>query len=259
MIEGFESDGFAALGERLPAETLDALAGLFTNAGPGARITDRVPEPIADALIWPPLAQALTEIDPTLRPVRILLFAKQATANWFVPWHQDAAVAIDGDAAAHGFINPTIKDEVQHWEAPAALLAHMVAVRLHIDDAGQENGPLEVVPGSHKEGFLSSGAITAATLRRPVRSCTASRGDIHLLRPLLVHRSRKALSPNRRRTVQIELAPADSLPAGLTWRLSEAGAAASQLRSSPDLMPGSARQLPISRRSSAYPRHAPRA
>lgn len=192
---------------------------MFTDAGPGARITDRVPEPVANALVWPPLAEALAGIDRTLRPVRILLFAKQATANWFVPWHQDAAVTVDGDAAAHGFVNPTIKGGVQHWEAPAELLANMVAVRLHIDDARQENGPLEVVPGSHEEGFLSSGAIAAATSRRPWRSCTASRGDIHLLRPLLLHRSRKALSPNRRRTVQIELAPKDSLPAGLRWRL----------------------------------------
>jgi ectoine hydroxylase-related dioxygenase (phytanoyl-CoA dioxygenase family) len=92
----------------------------------------------------------------------------------------------------------------------------MLAIRIHLDDCNADNGPLRVVPGSHKHGFLSdrpiqdwpkSGAVT----------CVASRGDAILMRPLLLHGSSPATVPGSRRVIHLEFA-AEELPNGTEWK-----------------------------------------
>ena len=38
-------------------------------------------------------------------------------------------------------------------------MKRMLAVRVHLDDCGLENGPVRVLPGSHPNGRLSEAAI----------------------------------------------------------------------------------------------------
>ena len=39
----------------------------------------------------------------------------------------------------------------------------MLVVRLHLDDCGEDNGPLRVLPGSHRLGRLTSEQIQRVT------------------------------------------------------------------------------------------------
>ncbi len=166
---------------------------------------------------WPGLANVVrkTPAEELLRGlglVRGMLFDKPPGRSWFVAWHKDLSIAVRGQAE-----RMTVKGGVPHVEAPDELLRRMVAVRIHRDDADEENGCLEVVPGSHREGkWVGS---TASSRLLPAR-----RGDVLLMRPLLTHRSRRSRSTARsgRRVIHLEWAPAGSPAAGLEWHDFEA-------------------------------------
>ena len=100
--------------------------------------------------------------------------------------------------------------------ATAEVLARMVAVRIHLDDCDEQNGPLRVLPGSHRCGLLSDNQIIGWPKADAV-TCTVRRGDVILMRPLLLHASSAATAPVSRRVIHIEHA-ANDLPDGLGWR-----------------------------------------
>jgi ectoine hydroxylase-related dioxygenase (phytanoyl-CoA dioxygenase family) len=83
----------------------------------------------------------------------------------------------------------------------------MIALRIHLDDCDEDNGPLEVIPGSHELGRLTAGDIAALTGQSQPLLCLAVRGDLVALRPLLVHRSQRARRPAARRVLHLEFVP----------------------------------------------------
>src|SRR5205085_1960203 len=85
-------------------------------------------------------------------PVRGLFFDKTEGANWPVPWHQDLSVALAQKVEREGWSNWTLKAGVHHVQPPCGILERMIAVRIHLDDCRFDNGPLRVVPGSHRFG-----------------------------------------------------------------------------------------------------------
>jgi Phytanoyl-CoA dioxygenase (PhyH) len=119
-----------------------------------------------------------------LRLSRMQAFDKSAGANWFVPWHQDRAE--DGR------------------ERPVAILEQTVALRIHLDDCDESNGPLEVIAGSHQDARLDMSAIADIVAAKPPLLCLAKRGDILAMRPLIIHRSQRAQKPAARRVIHLE-------------------------------------------------------
>jgi hypothetical protein len=87
-------------------------------------------------------------------PFRATLFDKSPQQNWLVVWHQDTALPLCGhrDVAAWG---PwSIKEGIVCAHAPAHALEQVLAIRVHLDDSNEENGPLRVLPGTHRRGVL---------------------------------------------------------------------------------------------------------
>jgi ectoine hydroxylase-related dioxygenase (phytanoyl-CoA dioxygenase family) len=148
--------------------------------------------------------------------VRGLLFNKVAEANWAVPWHQDLTIAVQERREAPCFGPWSVKDGVVHVQPPVEVMAGMLAVRIHLDDAFASNGALRVIPGSHAAGRLSAAAIAEWQLSRPAVTIEARAGSILLMRPLLLHASSPAESPANRRVIHLEYS-ADRLPFGLEW------------------------------------------
>jgi ectoine hydroxylase-related dioxygenase (phytanoyl-CoA dioxygenase family) len=166
-------------------------------------------------------SQALRAIlDPLIgadcRAVRGLFFDKTDGANWPVLWHQDLSLAVKQRHDLPGWTNWSVKRGVQHVQPPPDVLARMVTVRLHLDDCPADNGPLRVVPGSHRLGLLSRDTIRDA-VNNPTEVVTASAGDGLLMRPLILHASSPAARPRHRRVLHLEFAPAGLLPAELDW------------------------------------------
>ncbi len=176
----------------------------------------RAPEVAEAAASGPALRLAQAALGSGARPVKATFFDKIPGANWKVPWHQDLTVAVKTRRAAAGFGPWTEKDGVLHAEAPQTVLESMVALRIHLDDCGPENGALMVIPGSHRMGKLDPQARAATAAGANAMTCCASAGDVLLMRPLLLHRSSPAADPRHRRVLHIEYA-ATELPGGLEW------------------------------------------
>lgn len=146
---------------------------------------------------------------------RAVFFDKVPGANWTLGWHQDSVIAVRERRDVPGFVAWGLKAGVWQVQPPAEILARMVAVRVHLDDCGPDNGPLRVLPGSHRHGWLDDG-IDEWKRTVPEVVCTVSAGGIVTMSPLTLHASSKAASPTHRRVIHIEYA-ADPLPAGLAW------------------------------------------
>jgi len=155
-------------------------------------------------------------LGPDAFVVRDLFFDKTPEANWKVPWHQDLTIAVRHRKDVPGFGPWSVKDGVPHVVSPAEWLERILTVRLHLDDCGEENGPLRVLPGSHRHGKLDSRAIQMWRERAPAVSCVVNRGDALLMRPLLLHASSPARHPGHRRVIHLEFA-SEELPGGLQW------------------------------------------
>jgi hypothetical protein len=151
------------------------------------------------------------------RPVRAVLFDKTAARNWALGWHQDRTIVVEQRGAVDGFGPWTVKAGFVQVEPPFALLERMVTIRVHLDSVDATNAPLRIVPESHRLGRLPEASIAHVVEVRGERLCRANRGDVWLYATPIVHGSRGADPPRRRRVLQIDYA-AEDLPAPLRWQ-----------------------------------------
>jgi len=148
-------------------------------------------------------------------PFRATLFDKSPTSNWLVVWHQDTALPLRDRREAPGWGPWSVKEGVIYAHAPASALCDVLALRVHLDDSTEQNGPLRVLPGSHKDGVLSDDAIHELVARVPSVDCTIAKGGILAMRPLLVHSSSKSHSDGSRRVIHIEYSASATVADGL--------------------------------------------
>ncbi|HEY1606457.1 MAG TPA: phytanoyl-CoA dioxygenase family protein [Allosphingosinicella sp.] len=214
----FEADGarlFAGAASAILPDLASAFAGLPEGA-PGLRLRylpSLQPHLKADGAIG---AVAASVLGPTCRPVRAILFDKNPAANWALGWHQDRTICVAARRQAEGFGPWTLKDGLHHVEPPFGLLAAMVTLRIHLDDVPADNGPLLIAPGSHRLGRIAEREMDEAVRACGTFTCTARAGDAWLQATPILHASRAAARPARRRVLQIDYAACD-LPAGLEW------------------------------------------
>ena len=146
--------------------------------------------------------------------VRTLFFDKHPRRTWSLPWHKDMTIAVkDNTLPSSVFSKPTVKSGVPHVEASTEILENMLTLRIHLDDVTDENGPLEVIPGSHLKGKIPEASTTAC------QSVLVSAGDVLAMRPLLSHASgSSAVDTHRhRRILHFEFAGDRHLPDNYQW------------------------------------------
>jgi hypothetical protein len=145
--------------------------------------------------------------------VRGLYFDKPPGHTWALPWHRDMTVAVKSHGVIGRFRKPTLKAGVPHMEAPRELLESMVTARIHLDDMTDDNGPLRVMPKSHRQ------RSTADVDDHSAISLHCKAGDVLLMRPLLCHASAHGNSGHdgHRRVVHLEFAPNAELPDEYEW------------------------------------------
>lgn len=158
-----------------------------------------------------------TLLGPADVAVQCTYFEKSSSRNWLVPLHQDLSIPVADrvpDAALTGWSN---KEGALFVHAPVDLLARLTAVRVHLDDCGEQDGPLRVIPGSHRSGIISPEAAVLARRQAPEMACLASKGAAMVMRPLLLHASSKASGNSRRRVLHFLFGP-PTLKCGLRWQ-----------------------------------------
>jgi ectoine hydroxylase-related dioxygenase (phytanoyl-CoA dioxygenase family) len=150
------------------------------------------------------------------RAVRILYFDKTPEMNWAVPWHQDRTIAVTDRVDVAGFAPWSVKGGIHHVEPPEAILRGMVALRLHLDDCGVDNGPLMAVRGSFRLGRVPATQIRRHADTGSILVCCADAGDLVAMRGLTIHASLRASRPGHRRVLHIDFSTAH-LPDVLQW------------------------------------------
>lgn len=151
--------------------------------------------------------------------VRVLLFDKPPERSWTLPWHRDRTIAVQDLPEQLGeFSNPTRKAEVAHLIAPNWLLENMLTLRLSLDPMTPENGPLVVLPGSHRRVGQSDEDLEPPQLSA-IHTVHCQAGDVFVMRPLLAHSSllSQAHTKLRRRVLHLEFCNQPNLPSGLCW------------------------------------------
>ena len=139
-------------------------------------------------------------------PFKATLFDKSPRANWLVVWHQDTALPLKARHEAPGWGPWSIKAGVVYARAPAEALSRVVALRVHLDDSTAENGPLRVLPGTHRLGVLTDSRIQELTRLSRSVDCIVPKGGVVMMRPLVVHSSSKSSALAPRRVLHIEYA-----------------------------------------------------
>ena len=217
--EAFERDGALRFERQLSdaeVESLRALADDRIGSHPGARLTS---EPQLTTLLAPDgsvgaVAASLTS--SAARPVRAVMFDKSPKANWVVGWHQDRTITVRKRVDVDGFGPWSTKDGGLHVAPPFDVLARMVTLRVHLDPVDEANAPLRIAIGSHLMGRIAASDVEAVASAAPQRACIAELGDIWVYRTPILHASDRALTPDRRRVLQIDYADFD-LPGDLDW------------------------------------------
>ena len=148
--------------------------------------------------------------------VQCTLFDKSADNNWLVAPHQDLSIPVQERIPHRDCSGWSEKEGVLYVQPPVAVLESLVAVRAHLDECGTANGPLRVVPGSHRHGRLSTETAKALREQVGVVECIFRRGDVLVMRPLLLHSSPRARVPGSRRVLHFLFGPSE-LPCGLRW------------------------------------------
>ena len=194
----------------------------------GARNVARLWPPVLEIWRKPALSDPLSAaLGERFGLVRVLFFDKPPDQSWSLPWHRDLTIAVaDHSVPTTTFRRPTIKQGVPHVEAPRWLLERMLTARIHLDEMTAENGPLEVLPGSHRMTSEQNStveqdlAIDAAPSSAP-RSILSDAGDVFLMRPLLVHCSGHSQrnTTRHRRILHLEFAADPTLPDGYAWQM----------------------------------------
>ena len=170
--------------------------------------------------IWrvQPLIDLLTcVLGPDFGLVRGLFFDKPPEQTWALPWHKDLMIAIHPNSRpGPRYSPPRPRAGVMQCEPPLEVLERMLTVRFHLDPMTPDNGPLEVLPGSHRTG---------KTLRIEENADFApckilgDAGDLFVMRPLLAHASGTSTPGNsqHRRIVHLEFCGLKNLPDGVHW------------------------------------------
>ena len=211
------NDGYAILPQVLTSEEINHLlsdlessAAQHSRAGIRHLMSNPAVEKLAKDHRMVGLARCVLGCDAF--PFKATLFDKSPDANWLITWHQDTALPLREKQETPGWGPWSVKDGVTYAHAPASALEKVVALRLHLDDSTDQNGPLRVIPGTHSQGVLDVDQLNSSAAKKNSVACTVERGGVIVMRPLIIHASSKSQSTLSRRVLHIEYAKSNAVP-----------------------------------------------
>lgn len=158
---------------------------------------------LKEAVFGPALTHVLNKLDgDNLFLIRAVYFDKPAESNWFVPFHQDLTIGVTHKAEVEGYKNWTFKQGCHYAQPPLRILENTITVRIHLDNTNASNGALHVVSGSHDEGVLDKTERDKRLSQS--KRCPVEKGGIMLMKPLLLHASKRATTSRQRRVLHLE-------------------------------------------------------
>ena len=218
--DAIERDGFGIVPGVLGSEEIERLLGRISAAAPhrsraGVRHALGL-SPVVELAQQPSVIErARAVLGPGALPYRATLFDKSPKSNWLVVWHQDTALPLRERRETAGWGPWSVKEGVAYAHAPAAALKEILALRIHLDHSTRLNGPLRVLPGTHRLGVLDDDRVHELATKMAQVECLVPAGGILAMRPLLIHSSSKSQVEAERRVLHIEYASSPSIAAPL--------------------------------------------
>jgi len=227
MNASFHENGFAIIENMYSPKEVDTLISLIDRAS-GEQETFRrsanlfairqflkeIPEAIPVLFNDRLRTLIANEPGPGYFPVKSIYFDKPAGSNWFVAYHQDLTISVDKKTDLEGYSSWTVKQNQFAVQPPMAVLENIVTLRIHLDDTDEHNGALNVLKGSHRKGIYRPENMDIT--QESEHCCHVKKGGLMLMKPLLMHASRRSSNGRRRRVIHIEFSNM-LLPSGLLW------------------------------------------
>ena len=183
------------------------------SGGTRSLLTHKWCSALAKDLMQQPVLRTI--LSPDMIAVQCTYFEKSASRNWFVPFHQDLSIPVLERIDHSELRSWSSKEGGLFVQPPVSLLEKMTAVRIHLDDCSEEEGPLRVISGSHLSGRIKA---LEDFIGGEEIECVVGIGGALAMKPLLLHASSRSKSVNRRRVLHYLFGPPE-LPFGLKWRV----------------------------------------
>lgn len=146
--------------------------------------------------------------------VKSIYFDKPETSNWYVAYHQDLTISVDKKVDLEGFGPWTVKQNQFAVQPPVSILENNFTIRIHLDETDEHNGALNVIERSHLKGIYRPEHIDWKT--EIERTCKVPAGGIMIMKPLILHSSKRTTTNKKRRVIHIEFSNVE-LPGNLNW------------------------------------------
>jgi phytanoyl-CoA dioxygenase PhyH len=219
-LDTFDTSGFLIIEDAVTQSTCDQLGSdpaisSVDRAGSRGLLAHPVCKELATRLKDHAVLGPLVGRDAVA--VQCTLFDKSPRKNWLVSLHQDLSIPVRQRIESAHCAGWSKKDGQWFVQPPIDVLEQLVAIRIHLDASTSENGPLRIVPGSHRRGRIGN---SNADSRRRLASevpVLAARGAAIAMRPLLLHASSKAATDAPSRRVLHYVFGPRELPYGLEW------------------------------------------
>src|SRR5262249_5487832 len=158
----FDSLGYCVIDDVVSQSVCDHLCSTLsatTSQGVGSRalLTHPVCRELAATLASHHEIRAL--LPSAAVAVQCTIFDKTPAKNWFVPFHQDLSIPVRARVESPECRAWSRKEGQWFVQPPEEVLGQLVAVRVHLDASPADNGPLRVVPGSHRFGRLTDAEV----------------------------------------------------------------------------------------------------
>lgn len=211
FLAEFQANGYAVVPEMLSETTISLLSNHcddidINSVGTRNLLSLDWSRQVAQVIADHPIVRGLLPAKSTA--VQCTYFEKSIDKNWLVSLHRDLFIPVKNIIDSSAWTNWSVKEGVNFVKPPNVVLDSLLAVRIHLEENDSENGPLEVIPGTH---------ITEKD-NGPRLACLIPRGGALVMHPLLLHASSK-IRMGRRRVLHYLYGP-NALPDGVEWAYS---------------------------------------
>ena len=163
------------------------------------------------------LLTIIKRISPNCKQsIKSIYFDKPPNTNWIVNWHQDLTINLKSKRETPNFKNWRVKQERTIVQPSRKILENIFTIRIHLDDCTKENGALRVIEKSHNRGVIQ--IIDWMKNKEGVEKiCEVKKGGVLVMKPLILHASRRTENQQNRRVIHIEFCD-KTLPNELDWK-----------------------------------------
>lgn len=216
LADEFTENGFVILDEAISLSDLEEITKRVNSinlrkAGTRNLLSSTWCQNIARSLKMNPAIAPFLPCDAVA--VQCTYFEKSVDQNWLVALHRDYSIPVKARISSADWSGWSEKEGFIYGRPPEFVLDSLVAIRVHLDENTQKNGPLQVIPRSHLSQTISVPRVT----------CLVKERGALIMRPTLLHASSK-LVEGTRRVLHFLYGP-DRLPDGAEWAHAESSVA----------------------------------